>query len=131
MSRFLKNHSGLNEEVAIGYGVQKKGNLTGAVASVSGEELKKIHMASVEQALQGNAAGMNIVSNTHMPGGTVTIQIRGISSINGTTPLFVIDGTPNTDPNVLANLTLTISNRLKYSKMPLLAPFMAPLAETG
>lgn len=85
----------LSEVVVVGYGVQKKSDLTGAVASVSGDNLKKVPAIGVDQALQGRAAGVNIISNTGMPGGSSTIQIRGISSMNGTKPLVIIDGVPS------------------------------------
>ncbi len=82
----------LEEVVVIGYGVQKKSDLTGAIASVSGEDLTAIPAIGVDQALQGRAAGVSVTSNTGMPGGGVNIQIRGISSINGTQPLVIVNG---------------------------------------
>ena len=90
-----ENVQQLNEVVVVGYGVQKKSDLTGAVASVSGDKLKEMPVAGVDQALQGRAAGVNIISNTGMPGGTSSVQIRGISSINGTAPLVIVDGMPS------------------------------------
>ncbi|MGC8823478.1 MAG: SusC/RagA family TonB-linked outer membrane protein [Bacteroidales bacterium] len=91
----------LDQVVVIGYGVQKKSDLTGAVASVSGSSFQGIATTNLNQALQGRAAGVNVVSNTGMPGGTVTIQIRGMSSVNGGSPLVVIDGIPGGDLNSL------------------------------
>ncbi len=84
----------LEEIVVIGYGVQKKSDLTGAVASVSGDKLMEVPVTGVDQALQGRAAGVNVISNTGMPGGSISIQIRGISSINGNQPLVIVDGVP-------------------------------------
>ncbi|MFC2138653.1 SusC/RagA family TonB-linked outer membrane protein, partial [Bacteroidota bacterium] len=83
---------GLEEVVVVGYGVQKKSDLTGAVASVSSEKLTEMPVIGVDQALQGRAAGVSVTPHTGMPGGEVTIQIRGISSVNGTEPLVLIDG---------------------------------------
>lgn len=83
---------GLDEVVVMGYGVTRKSDLTGAVSSVSGEDLSNIPALGVDQALQGRAAGVNITSNTGLPGGSVSIAIRGISSINGTQPLIIVDG---------------------------------------
>jgi TonB-linked SusC/RagA family outer membrane protein len=83
---------GLDEVVVTGYGVQKKSDLTGAVSSVSGEALNKLPTATIDQALQGQAAGVNITAKSGRPGEAVDIQIRGISSINGTQPLVIIDG---------------------------------------
>jgi TonB-dependent starch-binding outer membrane protein SusC len=83
---------GLDEVVVTGYGVQKKSDLTGAVSSVSGETLAKMPIANIESALQGQAAGVSITSHSGRPGSGVDIKIRGISSINGTQPLVIIDG---------------------------------------
>jgi TonB-linked SusC/RagA family outer membrane protein len=91
----------LNDVVVIGYGVQKKSDLTGAVSSVSGNDLRKIPIATIDQALQGQAAGVNITQRSGRPGEGVDIQIRGISSINGTQPLVIIDGVQGGD---LANI---------------------------
>ncbi|MBN1927437.1 MAG: TonB-dependent receptor [Prolixibacteraceae bacterium] len=83
---------GLDEVVVTGYGVQKKSDLTGAVSSVSSEKLTNLPLPNLEQALQGQAAGVNITNKSGRPGEGVSIQIRGISSINGTEPLIIIDG---------------------------------------
>lgn len=83
---------GLDEVVVTGYGVQKKSDLTGAVSSVSSEKISRLPVSSIDQALQGQAAGVNITAKSGRPGEAVDIQIRGISSINGTTPLVIIDG---------------------------------------
>jgi TonB-dependent starch-binding outer membrane protein SusC len=83
---------GIDEVVVTGYGVQKKSDLTGAIASVSGDKIAENPVASVDQALQGRAAGVSITQSTGMPGGEVQIQIRGISSINGYQPLVIVDG---------------------------------------
>lgn len=83
---------GIDEVVVMGYGVQKKSDLTGAVSSVSAEKLSSVPIPSVEHALQGMAAGVNIIPKSGRPGEGVDIQIRGISSINGTSPLVIIDG---------------------------------------
>jgi len=83
---------GLDEVVVTGYGVQKKSDLTGAVSSVSAEKLSSVPVASVEHALQGQAAGVNIIPKSGRPGEGADIQIRGISSVNGTKPLVIIDG---------------------------------------
>ena len=68
---------------------------------VSAKDLLAVPAASLDEALEGRAAGVNIVSNTGMPGGSSTIQIRGISSINGSTPLIVIDGIPTGDASAI------------------------------
>lgn len=99
---------GIDEVVVTGYGVQKKSDLTGAISSVSGDKLTKLPIANVEQALQGQAAGVNIVSKSGRPGEGVDIKIRGISSINGTQPLVIIDGVAgdltSLNPNDIASV---------------------------
>ena len=85
---------GMEEVVVIGYGTQKKSDLTGAVVSVSNEELNRKPVATIEQALQGLAAGVSVTSNSGSPGDGASVRIRGIGSINGSNPLYVIDGVP-------------------------------------
>jgi len=92
--KMIEDIIGLDEVVVTGYGVQKKSDLTGAVASVSAEKITEMPINRVDQALQGRAAGVSITQNSGMPGGEVQIQIRGISSLSGSEPLVVVDGTP-------------------------------------
>ncbi|WP_299668213.1 TonB-dependent receptor [uncultured Polaribacter sp.] len=83
----------LNEIVVIGYGVQKKGDLTGSIAGIKSETLVESQTTDVFSAMQGRVAGVNISSDSGQPGGGSNITIRGQTSINGTSsPLFVIDG---------------------------------------
>ena len=83
----------LDDIVVVGYGTQKKKDLTGAVSSVSAATIEKSGIVSVDQALQGNIAGVQMTQNTGTPGGGSSIQIRGISSINSNSePIYVIDG---------------------------------------
>ncbi|APY10863.1 SusC/RagA family TonB-linked outer membrane protein [Seonamhaeicola sp. S2-3] len=86
--------SKLEEVVVIGYGTSKRKDLTGAISSVSAEELKDQPFSSVDQALTGKAAGVTVSQNSGAPGGGVSIKIRGITSLYGNEPLYVIDGTP-------------------------------------
>lgn len=83
----------LEEVVVVGYGVMRKRDLTGSVASVSGETLRDKPLASVGEALQGRAAGVQVISSGK-PGDNVSFRIRGISTINNSEPLLVIDGVP-------------------------------------
>lgn len=85
---------GLDEVVVTGYSIQKKSDVTGSIATVSSEKLNKIPVNHVDQALQGQAAGVNVVSRSGLPGESSSIQIRGVTSINGGQPLVVIDGVP-------------------------------------
>ncbi len=82
----------LQEVVAIGYGVMKKSDLTGAVSSVSAEELTKTPVAGLDQALQGRVAGVTVNSNSGQPGAAAEVRIRGIGTVNNSAPLYVVDG---------------------------------------
>jgi len=85
----------LDDVVVIGYGSVRKSDLTGAVSSVSGDELKNSAMTNFDQALQGRVAGVQVTQNSGQPGGAASIRVRGASSINSTNePLYVIDGIP-------------------------------------
>ncbi len=84
----------LKEVVVIGFGTQKRGDLTGAISSIAVDEIQDQPFTSIDQALIGQAAGVNVKQNSGTPGGGISVQIRGITSINGNEPLYVIDGTP-------------------------------------
>ncbi|MBD5356254.1 MAG: TonB-dependent receptor [Bacteroides sp.] len=83
----------LDELVVIGYGTLRKSDLTGAVGSIGGKDIKDVPVNNVGQALQGKIAGVNIVGG-EKPGDNVTIKVRGLGSINNSDPLVVIDGVP-------------------------------------
>jgi TonB-linked SusC/RagA family outer membrane protein len=88
----------LNETVVIGYGTTKRRNVLGAVSKVNTDELTRLPVPSVDQALQGLAAGVQVTQNTGAPGEGVEVRIRGtgsISSSNG--PLYIVDGIPTVD----------------------------------
>lgn len=82
----------LDELVVVGYGTMRRSDLTGSVVSVTGEEMKKTVVTSLDQALQGRIAGVQVTQNSGTPGGGVSVSIRGINSFNGNEPLYVIDG---------------------------------------
>ncbi len=85
----------LNETVVVGYGTVKKSDLTGAVSSVSGDQLRSSVTTNIDQALQGRIAGVQVTQNSGQPGGAASIRIRGANSITGSSePLYVIDGIP-------------------------------------
>ena len=88
----------LDQVVVVGYGTQKKKDLTGAVSSISADAIAKIPIVSAEQALQGRAAGVQVINNDASPGGNLAVLIRGIGSLasGGNTPLYVVDGYPTT-----------------------------------
>ncbi|MBV5348500.1 SusC/RagA family TonB-linked outer membrane protein, partial [bacterium] len=102
---------GLDEVVAVGYGTQKKVNLTGSIESVRGETLAKRSTIQTSQALQGIAAGVTVTSNNGKPGKEGTsIRIRGIGTINDNNPLVLIDGVSSSldavDPNDIESMSI-------------------------
>ncbi len=85
----------LEEVVVVGYGTVKKSDLTGSVSSVKGEVFKDMPVLSVDQALQGRAAGVQVTQSSAAPGGGLSVRVRGANSlISGSEPLYVIDGLP-------------------------------------
>ena len=90
----------LDEVVVVGYGVQRKKDLTGSSVSVGSAAIKDKPVSNIAEALQGRAAGV-MITNSGSPGSNSTIRIRGIGSINDSSPLIVIDGVP-TDLNLNA-----------------------------
>ncbi|MDR1624841.1 MAG: SusC/RagA family TonB-linked outer membrane protein [Tannerellaceae bacterium] len=88
----LKETLDLDEVVVIGYGVQKKSNVTGAISSVKADDLKNLPTTNVASALQGKVSGVQIINNSGAPGAVPTIRIRGYSSNGVSDPLFVVDG---------------------------------------
>ncbi len=85
---------GLEEVVAVGYGVQKKTNVTGAITTVSSDQLEDVSSASVSSALQGKLSGVSITKSSGKPGAGSEIRIRGMGTFGNNNPLIVIDGIP-------------------------------------
>lgn len=97
----------LSEVVVTGYGIQNRKDLTGAIASVKGEDIARIPVPGIDQALQGRAAGVSVVNNNGQPGGGISVRIRGSASINSNNqPLYVVDGIP-IEPTDVFSTTLT------------------------
>src|SRR5690554_1556421 len=87
--------SSLEEVVVVGYGTVRKSDLTGSVSSIKGESIREFPVTSIDQAVQGRAAGVQVTQASSAPGGGVSVRIRGSNSINsGSEPLYVIDGFP-------------------------------------
>ena len=82
----------LEEVVVVGYGTARKKELTGATSKVKGEELEKLNLARMDQALQGQVSGVNISTNSGSPGGSSNIRIRGLSTFGDNDPLILVDG---------------------------------------
>ncbi|MCH7402006.1 SusC/RagA family TonB-linked outer membrane protein [Belliella kenyensis] len=107
--------SDLNEFVVVGYGVQEKRNLTGSIASVSSKEIAQTNFQDPISVLQGRAPGVQVTSNSGAPGGGMTINIRGNSSLNaGNSPLFVVDGVP-----IETNVTSSLNGTENFGLNPL------------
>lgn len=84
----------LDEIVVTGYGTQKKRDITGAVSTVSSSDIQKIPVAGIDQAIQGQAAGVQVTQNYGSPGAGIQVRIRGLGTIGDSDPLYVIDGVP-------------------------------------
>ncbi|NJC26310.1 SusC/RagA family TonB-linked outer membrane protein [Neolewinella antarctica] len=105
-----ENAQALEEVVVIGYGTQKKVNLTGAIGTASGEVLENRPISNVGQGLQGVVAGLNVSVPNGDPNGNVEFNIRGFTSINGGDPLILVDNIPmdinRINPNDIASVSV-------------------------
>ena len=110
----------LDEVVVVGYGTMKRSDLTGSVVSVTGDELKKSVVTSLDQALQGRAAGVQVTQNSGTPGGGISVSIRGINSLNGNEPLYVIDGVAISGNNTSNSSVLSSINPADIVSMEVL-----------
>ncbi|MBS0030550.1 SusC/RagA family TonB-linked outer membrane protein [Chitinophaga sp. 22321] len=88
----VENISQLGDVVVIGYGKVRRPDVTGAISSVSGDEIRKTQPVTFDQALQGKVPGLVAQQISGQPGGAVSVQIRGLSSFGGSSPMYVIDG---------------------------------------
>lgn len=82
----------IDEIVVVGYGTSKRKDVTGAISSVSGDDIRATSPTTIDQALQGKVAGMMVQQISGQPGGDVAMQVRGITSFGGGKPLYVLDG---------------------------------------
>ncbi|WP_428741772.1 SusC/RagA family TonB-linked outer membrane protein [Tenacibaculum sp.] len=103
----------LDEVVVIGYGTQTKKEITGAVSVVSNQTIEALKPTRIEQALQGQVAGVNITSQSGTPGGASTINIRGVSTNGDNRPLILVDGNVIEDLSVLNPNDIESMNILK------------------
>jgi TonB-linked SusC/RagA family outer membrane protein len=88
----------LDEMVVVGYGTQKRSDLTGSISSVSAQDLEDTAIESAQEAIQGRVAGVTVTQNTGSPGSGFSIRIRGTGTTGNSNPLYVVDGTPVSDP---------------------------------
>lgn len=102
--------SALDEVVVVGYGTQKKSNLTGAVSTVNSETLENRPVANALEALQGSAPGLTIQQNSSEPGSGLNINIRGLGTLGDASPLIIVDGVAssidNINPNDIDNISV-------------------------
>jgi len=105
------NSKVLDEIVAIGYGSVKKSDLTGAVSSIKSEQLQRTPASGLDQALQGRAAGLTVNANSGQPGASAVVRIRGIGTVNGSSPIYVVDGV------ILDNITFLSPNDIESTEI--------------
>ena len=101
----------LDEVVVVAYGTSTKKDLTGAVGIIQSDEITSFPNTSVDQAIQGKTAGVQVTQDSGAPGASVSVNIRGVGSFGNTTPLYVIDGFPTQDisflnPNDIASISV-------------------------
>ena len=89
-----ENISLIDEVVVVGYGTQKRSNISGAVSTITSDEITKLPVLRVEQALQGRTAGVQVIQNSGSPGSPLTVRVRGTGTINNSDPLYIVDGVP-------------------------------------
>lgn len=101
--RLKEDAAVLSEVVVVGYGTQKRSDVTGSVASLSEDQMRQSIVTNADQMLQGKMAGVQVTSNSGAPGGATSIRIRGASSLNSSNePLYIIDGVPMSGNNTIA-----------------------------
>lgn len=97
-----ENVAELSQVMVVGYGAQKRANLTASVTRIDAEDFKGISTTGIGQAIQGRAPGVQIYRNSGAPGAGATINIRGIGSFTNNSPLIVVDGVPAGDINLIS-----------------------------
>lgn len=120
----LEDAAGLEEVVVIGYGTQVRRDVTGSISSLNEDSFSAQANTNVDQMIQGKAAGVQVVQNSGEPGGGMSINIRGVGSINaGSSPLYVIDGLPiNNSPTISQTGNETAATRSPRNPISFLNP---------
>ncbi len=111
--RMKENENTMNELIVVGYGVQKKKLVTGATSQIKGAALAGLNTTNALQALQGQAAGVNITSVSGQPGGGFKVNIRGAGTIGNANPIYVVDGVITSDITYLNNSDIASVDILK------------------
>jgi TonB-dependent SusC/RagA subfamily outer membrane receptor len=102
-----------NEVVEVGYGVQRKSDLTGSVSSLRGKDITKVPAMSPEQALQGKLAGVQVNNASGAPGSVPVVRIRGVGTMNNAAPIYVVDGVILDDISFLSSSDIESMEVLK------------------
>ncbi len=97
--QLVEDVGSLNELVVVGYGTQRRGEVTSAISSISSEEIAQQTTTNINQAIQGRISGVNVTQNSGTPGAGISVDVRGIGTIGNSSPLYVIDGIPGGDIN--------------------------------
>lgn len=105
----------IEEIVVVGYGSQRKSDLTGAVSRIGAKELKQLPSTGIEQAIQGRTSGVYITQNSGSPGGAMSVRIRGTGSTLSAEPLYVVDGIPIVNDNAGSSATFESDGGGQYS----------------
>lgn len=98
----MEGDNALDEVVVVGYGTMKKSDVTGSVTSISADKLQRTPSSSLANALQGQAAGVTVNSLSGRPGASAEVRIRGVGTVNGASPIYVVDGVITDDINFLS-----------------------------
>ncbi len=120
-----KDFAQLEEVVVVGYGTQRRRDVTGAISTIKTEDVQRAVTASAEELFQGRISGVSVSQSSNAPGGGITVRVRGTSSISGgNDPLYVIDGVPiaNSDQQSLRNSGLRFAAGNNLSPLALLNP---------
>ncbi len=111
--RLQPDNKVLEEVVVVGYGVQKKSSVTGAISQVKPEDMENRTIANAQQALQGKTSGVQIISTSAAPGSSPTVRVRGYSSNKSSEPLYVVDGVRLSDISGIDPATIASMEILK------------------
>ena len=111
--RMQPDNKVLDEVVVVGYGVQKKSSVTGAISQVKPEDMENRTISNAQQALQGKTSGVQIISSSAAPGSSPTVRVRGYSSNTSSEPLYVVDGVRLSDISGIDPATIASMEILK------------------
>lgn len=111
--KILPDNKVLDEVVVVGYGVQKKSSVTGAISQIKPEDMENRTISNAQQALQGKTSGVQIIQSSAAPGSSPTVRVRGYSSNSSSEPLYVVDGVRLSDISGIDPATIASMEILK------------------